>query len=630
MKRLYIILTIVLLSAVSCASFDDSAIWDELNEHKDRIEKLEETCNRLNANIYAMQKILDAIGQNDYVTKVEKIIEGDLEVGYSLTFAKGGTVTIYHGNDGIDGTTPKIGVRKAADGEYYWTADDEWLTDEDGAKIPAVVAEGGDGRYITPQFRVVDGVWYISFDGGNSWREFTKMNHSIDDILDTIVVNSDYVYLYLTDGQVLKLAVQSDSVIDMGYGVITQMTSGLNFHPGQVSGPKALLNSNSSYNSWSYTVPVDCKVYMGEDETTHYTYFSMSVIPEGESSGVRYRYYSNENTLPTADNPLDVKAGSVIYISVMKDVLNWAFYTTDIITASASREIVDAIASNQLILQHTYISDSSQNLLILKRCGNREDLFLGQSFMKVVDKKINSNCWRLGTLDVYKRVGDGFLIYKKNLIRAGEWECAIREAGAADFMGGNAHGDENLVSIYAHLDGRSLDLSSSFVTTGFSLEIIRNSMLNRCDTPGDDVIEHMVRYCITPESITMYQTVEWLQDMLLENSYLIMCPISREYTSSLYIDGHSDIVDISYPGHSSPKKYGNSGHFSLWGDNFSVRIEYECQEGFFGRAFSFISPSSSPPYNKFYYNFVGVGVTESVKAGHRTSTLAKISYSYNE
>ena len=128
----------MLAAAISCNRFDDSAIWDELNDHKERIEKLEEACNRLNANISAMQKILEALSQNDYVTDVVKIMEDGVEVGYSLTFAKGGTVTIYHGSDGVDGesgSTPKIGVQKAADGEYYWTADGEWLTDEDGARI---------------------------------------------------------------------------------------------------------------------------------------------------------------------------------------------------------------------------------------------------------------------------------------------------------------------------------------------------------------------------------------------------------------------------------------------------------------------------------------------------------------
>ena len=210
MKRYVLLLLVMLAAAISCNRFDDSAIWDELNDHKERIEKLEEACNRLNANISAMQKILEALSQNDYVTDVVKIMEDGVEVGYSLTFAKGGTVTIYHGSDGADGesgSTPKIGVQKAADGEYYWTADGEWLTDEDGARIPAVVADDGDGQYITPKFRIADDVWYISFDGGNTWREFTKMNAEEDVCLFESIDFSDpeYIVLVLKDGTSLTI-----------------------------------------------------------------------------------------------------------------------------------------------------------------------------------------------------------------------------------------------------------------------------------------------------------------------------------------------------------------------------------------------------------------------------------------
>ena len=233
-------------------------------------------------------------------------------------------------------------------------------------------------------------------------------------------------------------------------------------------------------------------------------------------------------------------------------------------------------------------------------------------------------------MNLYKRIGSEFVIYKSGLIISGEWECAIKEAGTEDFLGGNAHGDEQLLEIRAELVGKSLDFSSSFVATGHSLDIVRHSILNRCNTPGDNVIDHMVIYNVTPESITINQTAEWLQDMVIETSYLLMCPISRAYTSSAKIENQSEIIDISNSGHSRPSISGNKGEFSLWGDNFYAKIEYECLEGAFNNAFSFISPSSSPSYNKFYYNFVGSNVQESVKAGHRVSTYGRISYSYHE
>ena len=102
---------------VSCDNHEE--IWNELRDHEQRIEHLEKQCRELNSNVEAIQAILTAIQQNDYVTEVMKIMEDGIEVGYSITFAKGGTVTIYHGTDGTDGSAPKVSIRKAQDGEYY-------------------------------------------------------------------------------------------------------------------------------------------------------------------------------------------------------------------------------------------------------------------------------------------------------------------------------------------------------------------------------------------------------------------------------------------------------------------------------------------------------------------------------
>ena len=206
MKKLFTILSFVLLLAISCTRFDDSAIWEELLNHKERIERLEAECNRLNTNINSLQTILEALQTNDYVTDVTKIMEDGVEVGYSITFAKGGAVTIYHGTDGSDGAAPKVGIKKAGDGEYYWTADGEWLTDEDGAKIPAATAQGSeDSPYITPQFRVAEGIWYISFDNGNTWRPIEPEEEPEPLFLAVDATNEDYVIFTLADSSQVKI-----------------------------------------------------------------------------------------------------------------------------------------------------------------------------------------------------------------------------------------------------------------------------------------------------------------------------------------------------------------------------------------------------------------------------------------
>ena len=200
MKKI-ITIALTFLSLVSCTNLDE--VWAELRDHEERIQKLEALCNKLNSNVEAIQTILTALEQNDYVTDIVKVMEDGVEVGYSITFAKGGTVTIYHGSNGADGSAPKVSIRKAQDGEYYWTADDEWMTDENGEKIPAVVADDPDGEYVTPQFRVAEGIWYVSYDNGNSWRQIVSENNECSScIIKVDCSNPYYITFVTTDGTI--------------------------------------------------------------------------------------------------------------------------------------------------------------------------------------------------------------------------------------------------------------------------------------------------------------------------------------------------------------------------------------------------------------------------------------------
>ena len=212
MKKFAVII-ITLLSAISCTNLDE--VWAELRDHEERIQRLEALCNKLNSNVEAIQTILTALEQNDYVTDIVKVMEDGVEVGYSITFAKGGTVTIYHGSDGADGAAPKVSIRKAQDGEYYWTADGEWMTDENGEMIPAVVADDPNGEYITPQFRVADGKWYVSYDNGNTWRAIDQKNDG-ENFFQNVTYDQDYVYITLADGNIFKIPYKTDSkVVDL-------------------------------------------------------------------------------------------------------------------------------------------------------------------------------------------------------------------------------------------------------------------------------------------------------------------------------------------------------------------------------------------------------------------------------
>lgn len=185
-------------------------------------EDLNDVVNKLNCNIQAIQTILIAVQQNDNVTEVMKIMENSVEIGYSLTFAKGATVTIYHN---LDGSMPQIGVKKETDGEYYWTTGNEWLTDSNGHKLP-VTAASSDGSRITPQLRVVDGVWYISCDNGDTWNSAeNEEGNYFTCFIASVGYDSSFVYITLNNGSIITIptnlnGVQTEEVYASSYGVL--------------------------------------------------------------------------------------------------------------------------------------------------------------------------------------------------------------------------------------------------------------------------------------------------------------------------------------------------------------------------------------------------------------------------
>lgn len=155
-KQIYACSALLLMAVTvfGCGDdYDDTALKNDLNDLKSRVEKLESWCSTTNTQISALQGLVEAMEQNDCITGVTPIMEGSKEVGYTITFEKGKPITILHGRDGAAGATgitPIIGTKKDADGMYYWTiklgdAPAEWMTDADGNKIRTTGDKGDKG-----------------------------------------------------------------------------------------------------------------------------------------------------------------------------------------------------------------------------------------------------------------------------------------------------------------------------------------------------------------------------------------------------------------------------------------------------------------------------------------------------
>ena len=193
-----------LLAAVSC-EHEIADLTTRLDDLESRVSRLEELCSQMNSNISSLQSIVAAVQAGDYITSVNPVTEGDKTVGYTITFAKGDPITIYHGQDGADGQngkdgangqdghTPVIGVQQDKDGVWYWTLDDQWLLDGNGQKVKAAGVDGKDGQNgkdgadgkdgqpgadgkdgVTPLLKIEDGYWYVSTDNGITWTKLGK------------------------------------------------------------------------------------------------------------------------------------------------------------------------------------------------------------------------------------------------------------------------------------------------------------------------------------------------------------------------------------------------------------------------------------------------------------------------
>jgi hypothetical protein len=151
MKRIFGII----LSCIMVFSSCENAFRDEISEIHKEIDELRVMLENANSNIEALQTIVTALENNDYVTGVTPLIENGKEIGYTINFSKSGPITIHQGE------APLMNVRKDTDGIWYWTLNGDWLIDGDGNKVRA---EG-----VAPVLEIRNDRWYISYDDGETW-----------------------------------------------------------------------------------------------------------------------------------------------------------------------------------------------------------------------------------------------------------------------------------------------------------------------------------------------------------------------------------------------------------------------------------------------------------------------------
>ena len=233
------------------------------------------------------------------------------------------------------------------------------------------------------------------------------------------------------------------------------------------------------------------------------------------------------------------------------------------------------------------------------------------------DASSNYDIWRLRGVGVYEKNGDAFVdILTDGLIHeASEWECAIKETGMADFVGGSTHGDEILESIVFMLDGNVYTDPTQFVDkTCKELRIIRKSKLYRCNTnKGVHIANHYVDYLFKNNEVTIDNRVDWKVDTNCGISYLCMLGAKRlngttQITNKGIKQGDGSVLDVSTEGHSNNGTTKRCTKAYLWNDGsnggVNVSMSVEILENNFFPNFNFKFDNRAD-YNKFYFDQCG-------------------------
>ncbi len=279
------------------------------------------------------------------------------------------------------------------------------------------------------------------------------------------------------------------------------------------------------------------------------------------------------------------------------------------------------------------VIEADKNVQILRQCSYANgEYYLCQNFGHHVSPSISCDIWKLDEVYVYKKEGGKFSkVYANPMIKAGEWECALKEKGASDFIGGVAHGDEVLISIKFLLDGKNIDLTKSGSYLCKNITVIEHSKLFRCDSlQQDHVANHIRYYDISKNEIIVTQRVTWLQSMTMDRSYLTMLPICRQYgynggetaqpekpyITSMGVTDYDYIpMELRFDGEKHSNYVYKKGikMAQIWNDGagyqMTAKVEVLESNDLPNSSMAF---TNSGQYNKMYFDYCGSGYVTSV------------------
>lgn len=180
---------------------------------KDRVDTLETKVaaleSKVNENVSSIAKLADAAAK---AVTIASVTPNEDKTSYTIKFSDGQTAVLTNGKDA---EAPVVGM-KEFEGELYWTVNGEFMTNN-GAKVPV------SGK--TPQFKIQDGKWYVSYDG-KAWDE-VPVSGTVEPKLEMTETETEYVFtlgetvIKIVKEKAFAIKVKADSRMVVSGQVVT-------------------------------------------------------------------------------------------------------------------------------------------------------------------------------------------------------------------------------------------------------------------------------------------------------------------------------------------------------------------------------------------------------------------------
>lgn len=378
----------------------------------------------------------------------------------------------------------------------------------------------------------------------------------------------------------------------------------------QVIGANGMPSSSAQYRMVAIPIQEDTQIFFtAEDKTPFPSFLAISALLPDNTYIRRKRYIRNtEDYLPTQNDPLLLSAGSTLYINAQASQYDTAGkFTYHIVGTSTTlkpAKVLEISKNDCYIVREV----TGQGQELLRIFIPQVKGFLEYDFSHSINSSINLNMWLIR--NAY--IADDNFGQIKPISSTGNWELAIKLLGRSDNAGGIAHGSEVLQQIEFILDGNVISPSELTTITRFrELRILQSTTLY---DPADEVTAfatHTMEYVFTPDGLKVKQSVLWLVNESLGESYLAMFPVLQTMSTKYCCDRDFSIVQ-SPSGGVSNRAISGTKQLILWDATNKIVSEFGIREwtGFITPERALITNNGTTVYNKcYFYNTLPSGGT---------------------